>query len=39
MLDKFKSFISPNKESSLLDNIKNLQDLKILWQQNQFFQF
>jgi len=27
MLDKFKSFISPNKESSLLDNIKNLKDL------------
>jgi len=27
MLDKFKSFISPNKESSPLDNIKNLQDL------------
>jgi len=30
MLDKFKSFISPNKESSPLDNIKNLQDLKNL---------
>jgi len=27
MLDKFKSFISPNKESSLLDNIKNFKDL------------
>ena len=23
MLDKFKSFISPNEESSLLDKIKN----------------
>ena len=30
MFDKFKSFISPNKESSPLDNIKNLQDLKNL---------
>ena len=27
MPDKFKSFISPNEESSLLDNIKNLKDL------------
>ena len=30
MLDKFKSFISSNKESGPLDNIKNLQDLKNL---------
>jgi len=30
MLNKFKSFISLNKESSPLDNIKNLQDLKNL---------
>ena len=30
MFDKFKSFISSNKEFSSLDNIKNLQDLKNL---------
>jgi len=30
MIDKFKSFIFTNKESSPLDNIKNLQDLKNL---------
>ena len=30
MLDKFKSFISSNKESTRLGNIKNLKDLKNL---------
>ena len=30
MFDKFKSFISPNKRSIPLDNIRNLQDLKNL---------
>ena len=30
MLDKFKSFISSNKESTPLGNIKNLKDLKNL---------
>ena len=30
MLDKFKSFISSNKQSTHLGNIKNLKDLKNL---------
>ena len=37
MLDKFKSFISSNKESSPLDNIKNLQDLKNLVETKSIF--
>jgi len=28
MVDKFKSFVSSNKESNVLESIKNLQDLK-----------
>ena len=30
MLDKFKSFVIPDKQSTPIDNIKNLQDLKNL---------
>jgi len=37
MLDKFKSFISPNKRSIPLDNIRNLQDLKNLTATNSIF--
>ena len=37
MLDKFKSFISSNKESNPLYNIKNLQDLKNLVETKSIF--
>ena len=37
MLDKLKQFIFPNKESRLLDNIKNLQDLKNLVETKSIF--
>jgi len=30
MIDKFKSFVIPDKQSTPIDNIKNLQDLKNL---------
>ena len=37
MLDKFKLFVSPNKESNPLDNIKNLKDLKNLVETKSIF--
>ena len=37
MLDKFKSYISLNKESSFLESIKNLQDLKNLEEAKSIF--
>ena len=30
MIDKFKSFVSPYKESNSLESVKNLQELKNL---------
>ena len=37
MLDQFKSYISLNKESNFLENIKNLQDLKNLEEAKSIF--
>ena len=37
MFNKFKSFISSNKQSAHLDNIKNLKDLKNLVETKSIF--